>query len=57
MDNEKPLVYVVEDEVAVSTALARSLTKRGYLVETYISAEKFLPVSYTHLTLPTICSV
>ena len=40
--DRKPLIYVVEDEVAVSTALARSLTKRGYLVETYVSAENFL---------------
>ncbi len=42
MENENPIVYVVDDEVAVSTALARSLGKRGYQVETFASAEDFL---------------
>jgi len=42
MDIETPVVYVVDDEIAVSTALARSLTKRGYQVKTFESAEQFL---------------
>jgi len=42
MDTETPIVYVVDDEIAVSTALARSLTKRGYQVKTFESAEQFL---------------
>ena len=42
MDTETPIVYVVDDETAVSTALARSLTKRGYTVKTFESAEQFL---------------
>ena len=42
MDSEKAVVYVVDDETAVNAALARSLTKRGYLVETFESSESFL---------------
>ena len=100
MENNTTGVYIVDDEVAVSSALARSLSKRGYQAEAFESAEIFLekfqpdriaclvldirmsgmsgtelqeylaakeiilpiifvtghgdiPVSYTHLTLPT----
>jgi len=42
MENQSSLVYVVDDEDAVSTALDRSLTKRGYTVATFSSAEAFL---------------
>lgn len=42
MENESSLVYIVDDEAAVSSALARSLTKRGYRVEVFESAEIFL---------------
>lgn len=47
MDNESPVVesavvYVVDDDTAVSSALDRSLTKRGYQVEVFESAEAFL---------------
>ena len=42
MDSETPVVYVVDDETAVNAALARSLTKRGYKVETFESSEIFL---------------
>lgn len=48
MENEKPVVYIVDDEVAVSTALARSLSKRGYQVETFESAELFLEKFQPH---------
>ncbi len=47
MDNEpavseSAVVYVVEDDTAVSSALERSLTKRGYQVKVFDSAESFL---------------
>ena len=42
MDDETAVVYVVDDETAVNAALARSLTKRGYQVETFESSEVFL---------------
>lgn len=42
MNSESSVVYIVDDEAAVSSALARSLTKRGYQVETFESAEIFL---------------
>lgn len=42
MEANTGVVYVVDDEVAVSTALARSLSKRGYQVQTFETAEQFL---------------
>lgn len=42
MENYPTVVYIVDDEVAVSSALARSLTKRGYQAEVFESAEIFL---------------
>ena len=42
MENFSTVVYIVDDEVAVSSALARSLTKRGYEAEVFESAEIFL---------------
>lgn len=42
MDTESAVVYIVDDDTAVSSALARSLTKRGYQVEAFESAEVFL---------------
>jgi len=42
MDSESAVVYVVDDEASVNAALARSLTKRGYRVETFESSEIFL---------------
>jgi len=44
MDTQTSIVYVVDDDIAVSTALTRSLTKRGYQVKTFESAEQFLEV-------------
>ncbi len=35
-------VYIVEDDVALSRSLVRSLEKRGYRVEAYASAQSFL---------------
>ncbi len=42
MENESAVVYIVDDDEAVSTALSRSLSKRGYRVQAFDSAEKFL---------------
>lgn len=42
MENYPTVVYIVDDDVAVSSALARSLTKRGYQAEVFESAEIFL---------------
>lgn len=42
MGKDVATVYIVDDEITVSTALARSLTKRGYRVQTFESAESFL---------------
>jgi len=42
VENYPTVVYIVDDEVAVSSALARSLTKRGYQAEVFESAEIFL---------------
>ncbi len=42
MEIDAAIVYVVDDETAVNAALARSLGKRGYRVETFESAENFL---------------
>jgi len=39
---DEPLVYIVDDELPLRSALARSLGKRGYAVETFESAEEFL---------------
>jgi len=42
MDSETAVVYVVDDETSVNAALERSLTKRGYRVQTFESSEVFL---------------
>ena len=39
---EASTVFVVDDDAAVRKALTRSLSKRGYRVETFASAEAFL---------------
>ena len=38
----KSTVYVVDDDADIRKALQRSLTRRGYFVESYQSAEEFL---------------
>jgi len=42
VDSDLAVVYIVDDETSVNAALARSLTKRGYQVETFESSEGFL---------------
>ena len=43
-------ILIVEDDSFLNKMLAYNLTADGYGVTS-------APVSYTHLTLPTICSV
>ena len=40
-----------------SSVLATSINSRGNLIAVGTDEGKLIPVSYTHLTLPTICSV
>jgi FixJ family two-component response regulator len=42
MVDEKPVIFVIDDDPSVCTALARLLTFEGYSVETYSTAEAFL---------------
>eukprot|EP00969_Alexandrium_andersonii_P123863 5473927-Alexandrium_andersonii.AAC.1 len=42
---------------ASASAVARPCPGPGGHVETEGDVDEFAPVSYTHLTLPTICSV
>ena len=54
-------VLVVEDEPRIVEFLVENLRADDYSVLTAGTAEEAIellaPVSYTHLTLPTICSV
>ena len=51
-------IAVVEDEAVIADAVAARLRGEGFEVEVAGDGEAALePVSYTHLTLPTICSV
>ena len=56
-----PRVLIVDDEEGVREGLRTLLQQEGLHVETAGTAEDGLrrveAVSYTHLTLPTICSV
>ncbi|MCL4140855.1 UNVERIFIED_CONTAM: hypothetical protein GTU68_016562 [Idotea baltica] len=42
MEASDKLVYVVDDDESVRTALTRSLEKRGYIVQCYSNGEAFL---------------
>ena len=61
----RPSVLVVEDDPGIATQLVRGLSRGGYEVAHVTTGRDALawgepdvvPVSYTHLTLPTICSV
>ena len=47
-----------DEDIAKLNRLIHSFDKNGVpLNTTYIDVEDTKPVSYTHLTLPTICSV
>ena len=62
---KKGLLGIVVDETEVSKVMPEinSLTYRGYAAQDLCEYCRFeevaylIPVSYTHLTLPTICSV
>ena len=42
MLDEKPVIFVIDDDPSVCTALTRLLSFEGYFVETYSTAEAFL---------------
>ena len=50
-------ISVLEDEAVLNNLITKYLQKEGYSVRSYLRGEDAVPVSYTHLTLPTICSV
>ena len=53
-------ILLVEDEPSLRMAIEDALRGRGYEVTSAsdgIEGERLAPVSYTHLTLPTIYSV
>ena len=51
---DKGHILVVDDEETIVTVITDVLTQAGYNALGALSGEA---VSYTHLTLPTICSV
>ena len=51
------LAVTKQQIVEVDTATAAQLIKDNHVVLDVREPEEFDPVSYTHLTLPTICSV
>ena len=60
---QKQTIALIDDDRNILTSLSIALEKEGFKVQTYIDGESALigltrtPVSYTHLTLPTIYSV
>ena len=50
MNNRKPLIYVVDDDVSVCRALSLLLKSHGFKVETFTRAAGFL--AYKHPKLP-----
>ena len=61
-------ILMIDDERAILELVKNGLRKDGHFVTAYTSAAQvpldklnrydlIIPVSYTHLTLPTICSV
>jgi FixJ family two-component response regulator len=42
MTSSRSTVFLVDDDADIRKALQRSLTRRGYVVECYVSAEEFL---------------
>ena len=56
--NEEVRILLVEDEARVAGFIAKGLREQSYAVDIAAEGEDALyPVSYTHLTLPTIYSV
>lgn len=50
MNNRKPIIYVVDDDVSICRVLKLLLKLHGFKVETFTRAADFL--SYKHLKLP-----
>ncbi len=50
MDNRRPIIYVVDDDVSVCRALKLLLGSHGFKVETFTCAEDFL--DFKHLKSP-----
>ena len=57
----KETIALIDDDRNILTSLSIALEKEGFKIQTYLDGESALigltPVSYTHLTLPTIYSV
>ena len=54
-------IALVDDDQNILTSVSLTLEAEGFEIDCYHDGETALrglaPVSYTHLTLPTICSV
>ncbi|MCK9604168.1 MAG: response regulator [Candidatus Omnitrophica bacterium] len=50
MNNRKPLIYIVDDDVSICRALSLLLKSHGFKVETFMRAADFL--AFKHLKLP-----
>ena len=50
MNNRRPIIYVVDDDVSVCRALSLLLKSHGFKVETFMRAEDFL--AFKHLKKP-----
>jgi FixJ family two-component response regulator len=50
MNNRRPIIYIVDDDVSVRRALSLLLKSHGFKVETFVRAADFL--AFKHLKLP-----
>ena len=50
MNNRRPIVYIVDDDVSICRALSLLLKSHGFKVETFIRAADFL--AFKHIKLP-----
>ncbi len=50
MNNRRPIIYIVDDDVSVCRALSLLLKSHGFKVETFMRAADFL--AYKHLKFP-----
>ena len=51
------LTHAISQSSAAHIKLGTLAIHKGYMVASEVEEVCYLPVSYTHLTLPTICSV
>lgn len=42
MPTTDPIIFIIDDDEGIRTSVSRSLTKRGFVVETFASAQTFL---------------